>query len=80
MKYTRLQFGVKNALPFIQQVVEKVLLEGGCSAFAAAYVDYIAIISAKPLEHVHHVGKVLDGLENAAMRAHPSKSCFGSSA
>ncbi len=78
MKYTRLPFGIKNALPIFQQVIDKVLLEGGCSEFACAYVDDIAIMSATPQEHVVHVSKVLDCLREAGLRAHPSKSCFGS--
>eukprot|EP00882_Tetradesmus_deserticola_P016866 GHRQ01018042.1.p1 GENE.GHRQ01018042.1~~GHRQ01018042.1.p1 ORF type:complete len:157 (+),score=36.73 GHRQ01018042.1:3-473(+) len=35
-------------------------------------------MSASPQEHVQHVCKVLDCLKAAGLRAHPSKSCFGS--
>jgi len=69
-------FGLHNAPQTWQRLMDMELSLAGCSDFARAFVDDILIFSKTPEEHVVHVRKVLEALNNVGIKLHPDKSLF----
>jgi hypothetical protein len=74
--YTRLPFGLKNSSAIYQRVMDTVLTEAGLSSFAAAFIDDVIVWSDTAEEHVAHVQRVLQALEQQGLKAHPDKTIF----
>jgi Reverse transcriptase (RNA-dependent DNA polymerase). len=77
LAYNRMPFGLKNASAKFQRVMDAELQRAGCTEFAFAYIDDLLIASDTWEEHVEHVKKILEMLQECNLRIHPDKSVFG---
>ena len=66
-------FGLKNAPPFFQKQMDKVLL--GLS-FASCYIDDIVVWSRNIDEHLDHLEIVFQRLRSYGLKVHPGKCLF----
>ena len=74
-QFTVMPFGMKTAPGSFQKMIQKVLK--GTESFASAYIDDIVIRSQTWRDHLNHVREVLCRLQQANLKAKPSKCHFG---
>ncbi|KAL5020837.1 hypothetical protein ScPMuIL_002080, partial [Solemya velum] len=67
-------FGLHNAAPIFQELMNRVLEE--CRSFAIAYLDDILIYSKTPEEHIKHIQTVFDKLRENNLRLKLKKCTF----
>ena len=72
-------FGLTNAPAIFQRLMQQVLqglnpAEG--PSFVSVYIDDVLIFSRSLEEHLHHIGLVLDRLQEAGLKLKPSKCHF----
>ena len=70
-QFTVMPFGLQGAPATFQRLMDQVL--EGTGAFAAAYLDDIAIYSATWEQHLEHVREVLHRLHQAGLTIQPKK-------
>ena len=70
-EFTRMPFGLRNALATFQRLVDRVL--GGLEAFAAPYIDDIIIFSNDCKQHFGHIREVIGRLQQAGLTAMPAQ-------
>eukprot|EP00798_Chlamydomonas_sp_ICE-L_P003120 gene3120-biopygen20874 len=75
-RFKRVPFGLKQAPPYFQKVMETELGKRGLLKFCKVFIDDILIHSATFAEHIRHVEAVLQCLIEVGLRIHPDKSCF----
>ncbi|XP_036065872.1 uncharacterized protein LOC118598010 [Oryzias melastigma] len=73
-QFTVLPFGLHGAPATFQRLMNQVLC--GVSEFAAAYLDDIVIFSDTWDEHLGHLERVLNCLQEAGLTVNPSKCVF----
>ena len=66
-------FGLKNAPPYFQKQMDKVLLN---LPFARCYIDDIVIWSSTMEEHLQHLTAVFERLRQAGLKVHSGKCVF----
>ena len=71
----RMPFGVKNAPPCFQELMQRVLAEQ--RAWATAYMDDVMVYSTTWEEHLRHIASVLQALRQAGLTANPDKCRWG---
>jgi Reverse transcriptase (RNA-dependent DNA polymerase) len=76
LAYQRMPFGLKNAPAKFQRVMDVELAGAKCTDFAFAYIDDLIIASNTWEEHMEHVERVLQMLEDCNLKIHPEKSIF----
>ena len=74
-EYLVMPFGLTNAPATFQAFINNVLREY-LDQFVVVYLDDILIYSRTKEEHVQHVQKVLQALQNADLKVKPEKSLF----
>ena len=70
-EFTRMPFGLKGAPTTFQRLMDVIL--SPCTRFARAYQDDIVIFSESWEEHLEHLEEVFRRLEEAGLKAKPSK-------
>ena len=70
-EFTRMPFGLRNALATFQRLVDRVL--GGLEAFAAPYIDDIIIFSNDCNQRFGHIREVIGHPQQAGLTAKPAK-------
>lgn len=74
-EYTRLAFGLKNAPAIFQRALDDILHE--CiGKFCYVYIDDIIVFSRTEDDHICHLGKVFETLEEANMKVQLDKCHF----
>ena len=76
-EYLVMPFGLTNAPATFQAFINNVL-QGYLDQFVVIYLDDILIYSKTKEQHVQHIRKVLQALQNAGLRVKPEKSLFHS--
>ena len=74
-QFNVMPFGMKSAPATFQRMINKVL--SGLDTFAGAYLDDILIYSKTFEDHLVHLEKVFDCLQEAKLVAKPSKCVIG---
>ena len=74
-EFTRMPFGVKNAPPIFQQMMQEVLHD--TLTYATAYMDDVIIYSRTWEDHLRHITNVLDRLQKARLTVNPTKCVWG---
>ena len=74
-QYRRMPFGLTNAPATFQRLMSQ-LFSGGEWDFVSVYLDDVLIASQNMQEHVEHLKKVLQKLNEAGLRLKPSKCVF----
>jgi len=74
-QYWRMPFGLINALATFQRLMNQ-LFCGKSWDFVFVYLDNLLIVSKSVLDHLEHIKKVLDQLEEAGLRLMPQKCVF----
>ena len=67
-------FGISTVPELFQDLMDTVLLEGGCSKFAIAYLDNVMIFSSSAHEHGEHVSKVIAAFTKHKLKLNLAKS------
>ncbi|CAI7899587.1 unnamed protein product [Closterium sp. NIES-54] len=67
-------FGLRNASPVFQRVMDSVLWGVECAAF---YIDDVVIFSTTEQQHLQDVEKTLAAIEAAGLTCHPKKCRWG---
>jgi hypothetical protein len=70
-----LPMGLKNAPPFFQKIMERILKEG-LNIYVFVYIDDIIIYSNTFQEHMGHLAMVLEMLREANLKANIEKCAF----
>ena len=52
--------GYKNAPPYVQRQIDRILRKADCLTFAKAYIDDVVIFSRSFYDHLHHLERVFD--------------------
>lgn len=73
--FTRMPFGLKNALTVFQHLMDVVL--SPCSACSAPYMDDILVFSDSWEDHLGHLRLVLGEMEKHWLTCKPSKCMWG---
>ena len=69
--FTRMPFGLKNALAAFQRCMQNTLAH--LSEYSSAYIDDILIYSKNWEDHLDHIEAVLLALREAGLTANPDK-------
>jgi len=72
MQFTVMPFGLHSAPATFQRLLDTVF-----GPEPHTYLDDIIVISATLDDHLHHLGEVFRGLQEARLRVHPDKCHFG---
>ncbi|GFY64438.1 retrovirus-related Pol polyprotein from transposon 17.6 [Trichonephila inaurata madagascariensis] len=67
-------FGLKNAPYYFSRLMAELLQ--GCEKFALPYLDDVAIFSENWDDHISHIDKVLERIQNAHLTIKPAKCKF----
>ncbi|GFY75941.1 retrovirus-related Pol polyprotein from transposon 17.6 [Trichonephila inaurata madagascariensis] len=70
----RIPFGLKNAPYYFSRLMAELLQ--GCEKFALPYLDDVAIFSENWDDHISHIDKVLERIQNARLTIKPAKCKF----
>ncbi|GFR87726.1 Pol polyprotein [Elysia marginata] len=73
-QFVFMPFGLSTASSTFQRMMQRVL---GKADFIASYFDDVMIFSKTWDDHVVHIRKTLELLENAGLTAKPAKACMG---
>ena len=73
-EFTRMPFGLKGAPTTFQRIMDSILSKH--FKYASAYLDDIVIFSHSWTQHLDHIRKVFKTLEEAGLKAKPSKCHF----
>jgi hypothetical protein len=76
VQYTRMTLGLKNAGCFFQRLVNNVCV-GPKGTIMQAYLDYLAVGSDTPKQHVVDVRRVLERTRDSNLRLKLAKCTFG---
>ena len=74
-RFDCLPMGLKNAPPFFQRVMDRIL-NNGLNIYVFVYIDDIVIFSESFHEHLGHLSLVLDSLREANLKANIEKCNF----
>lgn len=74
-QFVRMPFGLHGAAATFQWLVDKLLKEH--SMYAAAYIDDVVIFSETWEEHVQHLRKVLQKVQEAGLTIYPKNVEWG---
>lgn len=74
-QYRRMPFGLTNTPATFQRLMNK-LFQGSDWDFVFIYLDYILIVSTSVEEHITHLKRVLQRLDEVGLRLKPSKCHF----
>ena len=76
-QFTRMPFGLKNSPSTFQRLVDKLL--DGTQAYAAGYIDDVAVFSNSWEDHLQHLREVLLRLRESGLTLRAEKCLIGAS-